>query len=453
MPEPVGQTTVERFRRWGIISWSTIGVLILTAAVFWALGHVTELFPTLFVALITIYIANPLVTRLETRGLNRVFGSCLTYVLLIGVLAGGRGAADPRPRPSGRRLREGAAAGGRSVRRRRAPREPRHRRAHRRRLQSQRMGGNRSDLVADALKSVGGFLRSAAQALTLIVIGLVIGFYLLVDLPRMRRAAVHMMPPDRREEIRKLTGAVAATMGAFFRGQLLVALIVGVMSAIGMLIIGLPSWAIVGLICGFFNLVPLIGPFIGAIPAILIAATLGSPIKVVLVIVILTAVQQIDNHFISPNVMSWSVKLHAVTVMLALTIGAALSGLFGMLVAVPIVAALKIVFAHIWRTRVPWGEEVFAWEERLEERTGAHRGPPHLEAARLEQRPPVLGDPRRECAAAGRESAHRRTRRRRLSDVRVSGFMDVRFIKRGGGTGPSKPRQPVTRVRTREARC
>ena len=390
MPDLVGQTTVERFRRWGIIAWSTIGVLILTAVVFWTLGHVTEIFPPLFVALITIYIANPLVTRLEGVGLNRVFGSCLSYVLLIGVVAAAVALLIPVLVHQGtvfaHELPKAVDRAG-DV-------------AHRISLDVEdRIGGdfklsewvgNRSDLVSDGLKRVGGFLRSAAQALTLIVIGLVIGFYLLVDLPRMRRAAVYMMPPDRREEIRKIAGAVAATMGAFFRGQLLVAFIVGVLSALGMLIIGLPSWAIVGLICGFFNLVPLIGPFIGAVPAILIAATLGSPIKVVLVIVILTIVQQIDNHFISPNVMSWSVKLHAVTVMLSLTIGAALSGLFGMLVAVPIAAALKIVFAHVWRTRVPWGEEVFEWEERLEERTG--RGPPHLEAARAEARPAVLPD-------------------------------------------------------------
>jgi predicted PurR-regulated permease PerM len=390
MPDLVGQTTVERFRRWGIIAWSTIGVLILTAVVFWTLGRVTEIFPPLFVALITLYLTNPLVSRLEVRGVNRVFGSCLTYLLLIAIVVAAAALLIPVLVHQGtvfaRELPKAVDRFG-DV-------------AHRLSIEIEgRIGGNfqlsewvgnRSDLVSDALSRVGGFLRSAAQALTLIVIGLVIGFYFVVDLPRMRRAAVQMMPPDRREEIRKVAGAVAATMGAFFRGQLLVAIIVGALSALGMLIIGLPSWAVVGLICGFFNLVPLIGPFIGAIPAVLIAATLGSPIKVVLVIVILTAVQQIDNHFISPNVMSWSVKLHAVTVMLSLTVGAALSGLFGMLVAVPIAAALKIVFAHIWRTRVPWGEEVFAWEEALEERAGTRRGPPHLEAARLEERPAVL---------------------------------------------------------------
>jgi predicted PurR-regulated permease PerM len=229
--------------------------------------------------------------------------------------------------------------------------------------------------------------------LTLIVIGLVVGFYLLVDLPRMQRSALHMVPPDRRDEVREIASAVGATMGAFFRGQLLVALIVGLMSAVGMWAIGLPSWAVVGLICGFFNLVPLIGPFIGAVPAVLIAATLGSPIKVLLVIVILTAVQQIDNHFISPNVMGWSVKLHPVSVMMSLIAGAALAGLFGMLVAVPIAAAVKVVFAHIWRTRVPWGEEVFEWEERLKERAlRGDRGPPFGAPRVPDERPALLPD-------------------------------------------------------------
>jgi predicted PurR-regulated permease PerM len=390
MPDPVGPPTVERFRRWGIIAWSTIGLLILTGVVFWALGQVTEIFPPLFVALITIYLLNPLVTRLEGRGLSRVFGSCLTYVLLIAIVVTAlillipvlvhQGAAFAQDLPKAVDRFGGYA--------------------HRASIEiERRIGGNfqlsewvgsRSDLVSEGLNRVGGLLKSAAQALTLIVIGLVIGFYLLVDLPRLRRGAVHMIPPDRRDEVRKIANAVAAAMGAFFRGQLLVAFVVGVMSAIGMWAIGLPSWGIVGAIAGFFNLVPLIGPFIGAVPAILIAATLDAPIKILLVIVILTVVQQIDNHFISPNVMGWSVKLHAVTVMLSLTAGAALAGLFGMLVAVPIVASLKIVFAHIWRTRVPWGEEVFKFEERLEGRA-VERGPPHLTgASKHEQRPAVL---------------------------------------------------------------
>jgi hypothetical protein len=84
-------------------------------------------------------------------------------------------------------------------------------------------------------------------------------------------------------------------------------------------------------------------------------------------------------------VMGWSVRLHAVTVMLSLIVGATLAGLFGMLVAVPIVASVKVIFAHLWRTRVPWGEEVFVLDREVDD-----RGPPHLEAARVGRRPAVL---------------------------------------------------------------
>ena len=389
----IGPPAVERFRRWGIIAWSTIGVLILTGVVFWALGRVTEIFPPLFVAIITIYLLNPVVTIMQSRGVSRVFGSCLGYTVLAVVLGVAvallipvlvhQAAVFARELPKAvDRFGDFAHDLSLDIERRIGGN-----------FQLSEWVGNRSDLVSEGLNRVGGFLRGAVQTLTLIVIGLVVGFYLLVDLPRMQRSALHMIPPDRREEVRQIASAVGATMGAFFRGQLLVALIVGLLSAIGMWAIGLPSWAVVGLICGFFNLVPLIGPFIGAVPAVLIAATLGSPIKVLLVIVILTAVQQIDNHFISPNVMGWSVKLHPVTVMLSLIAGAALAGLFGMLVAVPIAAALKIVFAHIWRTRVPWGEEVFEWEERLRERAVRwERSTSQAASTPPDDRPAVLPD-------------------------------------------------------------
>jgi predicted PurR-regulated permease PerM len=385
MPELVGPQTVERFRRWGIVAWSTIGVLLLASSAVWVLLQVHEIFPPLFVALITIYMLNPLVTRLESRGMRRVYSGCLSYLVMLAILTAAvallipvlvdQGQAFAKDLPEAvDRVGELAQNVGDDV--------------------TRRFGGEfdlrewisgRSDLVADVVGGVGGFLRSAASAIALIVIGLVLGFYLLVDLPRMRRGMLVMVPPERRDEARKVAAAVAAAMGGFFRGQLLVALIVAVMSSIGLMLIGLPYWAVIGLIAGVFNLIPLIGPFVGAVPAMLIAAATGSPWRILLVAVVLTVVQQIDNHFISPNVMRWSVQLHPVTVMLSLTVGATLGGLFGMLVAVPIAASLKIVAAHLWRTRVPWGEEVFELEERLE------RGPPGRRPAVLPEKPPEVG--------------------------------------------------------------
>jgi predicted PurR-regulated permease PerM len=385
VPELVPPPTVERFRRWGIVVWTLIGMLILAYVALRSVLTVREIFPPLVVAIVTIYTLNPFVTRLETLGIRRVFGGCLAYFVLLTIVGVGlallipvlihQGQAFARDFPQTiDRLGDMANRLGDTIERRFGTE-----------VNLQEWIGGRSDLAADTLKRVGGFLTAAAETLTLIIIGLVVGFYLLIDLPRLSRSTLRLVPPDRRGEVRTIAHDVGAAMGGFFRGQLMVAFIVGVMSSIGLLIIGLPYWAVVGLIAGFFNLIPLIGPFVGAVPAIIIALALKPPVTALFVIIVLTVVQQIDNHFISPNVMRWSVRLHPVTVMLSLTIGAALGGFFGMLVTVPMVASVKVVGTHLWRTRVPWGGEVFGDEPD-------ERGPPHLETTKTTERPPVLGE-------------------------------------------------------------
>ncbi|MEX2395151.1 MAG: AI-2E family transporter [Actinomycetota bacterium] len=384
MPDLQTVPPIERFRRAGIVVWTLIGILILAYIAMRVLTRVEEIFPPVVVALVSIYTLNPLVTRLEGFGIRRIFGGCLTYLLLVGVAAlalvllipvlidQGQALARDLPQTVDR-FGDFANSVGENI--------------------QQRFGadvnfrdwiGGRSDFVADLVGNIGLFITGAAQTIALIVIGLVVGFYLLIDLPRLQRSSLRLVPPDRREEMRELSGAVGSAMGGFFRGQLLVAFIVGVMSSLGLWLIGLPYWAVVGAIAGFFNIVPLIGPFVGAVPAVLIALALKPPITVLWVAVVLTIVQQIDNHFISPNVMRWSVSLHPVTVMFSLTVGAALAGFFGMLVAVPIAASLKVVAAHFWRTRVPWGHEVF-------EDADVERGPPHLRESTSDERPDVPG--------------------------------------------------------------
>jgi len=117
-------------------------------------------------------------------------------------------------------------------------------------------------------------------------------------------------------------------------------------------LIDLPFWLLIGMIAGFFNLVPLIGPYIGGVPAVLIALTTAQPSTAIWAALVLLIVQQIDNHFISPLVMKRAVKLHPVVVMVVLLLGGSLFGFFGLLVAVPATAAIKIVLSHLWRVRV-----------------------------------------------------------------------------------------------------
>jgi predicted PurR-regulated permease PerM len=376
----------DRFRRWGIAAWSVIGVLILAATTVWALMQIQEVFPPLVLALVIIFVLNPLVSRLEIRGVPRLAGSCLVYVAFMGLVAvalvflvpalihQGQSLARELPETVSR-LQEIGRDVGNSISRRTGTR-----------VDIGAWLGSRSELVGELVSRTGGFLSSAVRTLALLVVGVIVGFYLLVDLPRMRRGARRLLPPERREEVAMLAAEVGGAMGGFFRGQLLVALIVGIMSAVALRIVGIPYWLVVGLIAGFFNLVPLIGPYIGAIPGILIALATRPPITMLWVALALTIVQQIDNHFISPNVMRWTVRLHPVTVMLSLTIGAILAGFWGMLVAVPIVASAKVIMGHYWRTRVPWGQDVFS-EEDAPDAAGTY--PPGDEATEPGRAPPV----------------------------------------------------------------
>jgi len=205
---------------------------------------------------------------------------------------------------------------------------------------------NRTALVS-LLGGVRSFVGSVLHVVVESVIGIVLSVYILVDLRNLQRGLVGLVPAQRRPEILQVAEQVGHALSGFFRGQLLVALFVGVASAAGLALIRLPFAVLVGLIAGVFNLVPLIGPFIGAVPAVVIGLLSGHPIRALYAVLVLLAVQQLDNHLISPTVMGRTVNLHPIVVMLSLLAGGALAGIFGMVVVIPCVAATKILVQHL----------------------------------------------------------------------------------------------------------
>ncbi|HXF56290.1 MAG TPA: AI-2E family transporter [Actinomycetota bacterium] len=354
---------VARVARWGVVAWSVIGVLVLGYLVYrYALYPVRVVVGPLLIATGIVYLLNPLVTALQRRGIPRVWGSLLTYLLflavtgvaarylvpkLVGQMTAFAGAVpellqraqDWALRVTGR-LGVDVEVG--EV------------------FRSLEPGGVAGEFVGRIFSFTVGILH----LVLVLVLGMVLGFYLLVDLPKIQRGAMALLPAQRREEVRAVLDRVGQAVGGFFRGQLLVALFVGLASMLGLFIVGLPYWAVVGAVAGLFNLIPMIGPWIAALPALFIAFTteqtggilaldpgwpmaLGSGLA-------LLVVQQIDNHVISPNVVARTVKLHPVTVMLGLLVGGTLLGLWGMLLAVPLVAAAKILALHYWDTRMQW---------------------------------------------------------------------------------------------------
>jgi predicted PurR-regulated permease PerM len=208
----------------------------------------------------------------------------------------------------------------------------------------------------------GVVLRGVAETFAVIVLTPVLAIYLLIDLNRFKRNSLELTPPAVHDEVAFVSREVGTALGSFVRGQLLVALFVGIASSIGMWAIDLPFWLLIGIISGFLNLIPFVGPVVGGALAALIALLNSDPWQAVWAVAIMIVVQQLDNHLITPMIQRARVNLSPLVIVLALIIGGTLAGLLGVLIAIPATAAVRIVIGHLWRTRI-LGQ---SWEEASE---------------------------------------------------------------------------------------
>ncbi|HXV72311.1 MAG TPA: AI-2E family transporter [Acidimicrobiia bacterium] len=228
----------------------------------------------------------------------------------------------------------------------------------------------------------GVILRGVAETIAVIALAPVLAIYILMDLNRFKSQSLELTPPQHRNEVAYVGGELGTAMGSFVRGQLLVALIVGIASSIGMWAIGLPFWLLIGIIAGFLNLIPFLGPVVGGALAALVALLNGDVWQAVWAVVIMIGVQQVDNHLITPMVQRARVNLSPLVIVLALIIGGSLAGLLGVLVAIPATAAIRIIVGHLWRTRI-LGQ---SWEEASEAMIEMTEPPERL--ARLSRKSP-----------------------------------------------------------------
>lgn len=375
-PIPPRLPSGERLRRAGVGAWSIIGVLILLAIAVWILFKIKVIFPPLVLALLLIYLLNPVVTRLEQRRVPRPAGAVLAFLLLIGVvtLLGAIAApfisaqvndfSDRWPEfrvdlansiedfaeSAEDRLGIGIDASQFSCflgsdDDMNDPEAPTHERCD-------EVTQDFRDRILEQADRATEVASSVIEVMLIFVLAPLLALYLLIDLPDLQRDVVNLFPEHLREEMSDLGSKIGRAVGGFFRGQLLVALVVGVLSSFGFWIVGLDFWLPIGALAGFTNLIPLVGPFIGGgLGFIAGTVTEGAGIGLRAVIVAVV-VQQIDNHLISPKVMQRTVQLHPATVMLSLLAGGTLYGFWGVLLAVPGVAVMKIGLAHLWATRV-----------------------------------------------------------------------------------------------------
>jgi len=201
-------------------------------------------------------------------------------------------------------------------------------------------------LISSAISNSLIKIKSFGSNIVNIVLGLILAFYILKDLEYFRelygKTTKALMKEQKNEKLNNLFEDINSILSHFIRGQLLAALIVGILSSIGLSIIRLDFAILIGMTAGIANIIPYFGPILGSVPAVIVGLLSGNPIKALLAIIVLVAVQQIDGTLISPRIVGSSVGLHPVFVMLAIIIGGAYLGLLGMLIAVPIAAIIKM---------------------------------------------------------------------------------------------------------------
>ena len=140
-------------------------------------------------------------------------------------------------------------------------------------------------------------------------------------------------------------------LGGWVSGQILLCVIIGSISWVGLTLIGVPYAVVLALIAGIMEAVPNIGPIIAAVPAVIIAA-LYSPWQALLVAILYIVIQQLENYIIVPRVMSRAVELHPLAVLLALMVGGELMGVLGAVLAVPVTAAISVIVDEIRAERI-----------------------------------------------------------------------------------------------------
>ncbi len=344
-------------RRVGLFSWSTIGALILIFFGAFILIEGRVIFAPLFIALIVVFVLNPFVTVLQRRGVHRLIGAAIAFLAFLAVVVAvglivipsiadqASSFASEFPEiyddlaeqvvNTGERFGLDASIW-----------------TYDEILDYLNDPDNQDTILSVIFGRIGTLTSGVFEFILVFLLGPVIAFYLLVDLPNVQQRMLDLVPEKGRAEFAYVGRRLNTAVGGFLRGQLLVAIIVGVMLSFGYWIIDLPFWLLIGLIGGVLNIVPFLGPWVGGILGVIVALATTDPTTAFWAAIIAIVVQQIDNNFVSPSVLRATVRLHPAVTLIVLVLAGAVAGFWGIVIAVPLAAALKIIAGYWWRTRI-----------------------------------------------------------------------------------------------------
>ena len=338
--------------------------LVVTLGVFtllWLIAVAGSILAPFALALVLAYIADPVVDRLERRGMGRTWGALFVLLLSALVIALGIVLLIPIVGDQGARFLEDL------------PRMLNEFQVWYR-AQVARLAGSNLPLIRDvmweraleidsedvnawlaqsarnlqpswqAAMGVGRGVQAALTILGFLILTPVLTFYILRDFPRLQQWGREALPQDRRESTLSFLREFDHLLGEYLRGQLLVALFVGVTTGIAFWAVGFPNSVLLGVIAGVFNIVPYLGMIVSLVPALAIAVvTPPLWLSLVKVGIIFFAVQSLDSYVLSPRIVGERVGLHPVWVMLAIIGFGSFFGVVGLLIAIPLAVLIKLI--------------------------------------------------------------------------------------------------------------
>ncbi|GGF89432.1 AI-2E family transporter [Paenibacillus abyssi] len=208
-----------------------------------------------------------------------------------------------------------------------------------------------TDYLSDVINSASEYVSGAVSFITTFIIVIstvpILLYYMLKQDKEAYRKILHTFPPRLRSETRDTLLQIDKILSEFILGRVVLCVLLGIMVYIGFLIIDLPYSLMLALIVAFFNLIPYIGQILAMIPC-LIVAFIDSPSSVIWVILIIMIAQQIEGNLLSPHIYGRKLDIHPVVTILLILIAGTISGIIGIMVAIPVYLIAKVILAKLY---------------------------------------------------------------------------------------------------------
>ncbi|HYE84245.1 MAG TPA: AI-2E family transporter [Clostridia bacterium] len=333
-----------------------INIFILAVLLFIVLRYgikISTMLKPFIIAAVISYLLNPIVKVFEKEGIRRIYGVLIVYLIFISIILLLSFVLVPKL------IKEI------SVLAQNIPQYTRQMQELLKRFQEGYMNSGLPEsfknvldeniymlqsMILTVLQNIANGIIEVFSQLFNIIIVPVIAFYMLKDSEYFKNQFILLLPKAKRTKFIVLLRDIDNVFGKYIRGQIIVGSFVGVFTTIALIVIKVKYAFILGIFAGIANIIPYFGPFIGIVPTILFAL-LDSTGKALYAAGAFIVIQQIESGFLTPRIIGNSVGIHPVYVIMSLIVGGKLLGVIGLIMAVPVLAAVKLTLRHILRDR------------------------------------------------------------------------------------------------------